>query len=160
MVTGFAHLSCFVEILVSNVIGTIQWSKSKQLAVYIFTCCIALMSNLPLLAGCLVQSLLLVSLWQLAWLAWRRELLGNMTVLGTLSGPWTNIWVCETEGTTDISWHHLHVDHMECTALNICPVRQHAPSSCLIAWVIVPPILQTSLNLAKVGSLNLAIVGS
>ena len=41
-------------------------SKSKQVAGYIFACCIALGPSLPLLAGFVVQKLLAVSLYQLA----------------------------------------------------------------------------------------------
>ena len=52
--------------LVTNVIESMKWSESKQLAGYIFACCIALAPSSPLLAGFGVQSLLAVSLCQLA----------------------------------------------------------------------------------------------
>ena len=59
-------LSWSVEILVTNVIESMKLSKSKQVAGYIFACCIALGPSLPLLAGFVVQKLLPVSLCQLA----------------------------------------------------------------------------------------------
>ena len=41
-----------------------------------------------------------------------REVLGNMAVLDTISGFYTNIWIVKAEGTTDVCWHHLHVVHI------------------------------------------------
>ena len=47
------------------------------------------------------------------WLVRRREVLGNTAVLGTRSGHNAKNWVGETEGITDVPWHHLHVVHIE-----------------------------------------------
>ena len=49
----------------TNVIQSMKSSESKQLAGYIFTCCLALAPSSPLLAVFAVQSLLAVSLCQL-----------------------------------------------------------------------------------------------
>ena len=55
-----------MDILVTNVFEYMKRSESKQLAGYIFACCIALVPSLHLLAGFAVQCLLAVSLSQLA----------------------------------------------------------------------------------------------
>ena len=55
-----------MEILATNVIECIKWSNSKQLAGYVFVCCIAMALSLPLLVSFMVPSLLAVSLFQLA----------------------------------------------------------------------------------------------
>ena len=117
------------------------------------------MSNLRLLAGCLVQSLLVVSLWQLACTeegsTWEYDCLAPSQDPGQI---FEHVRLRGLQIFLDIIF--MLITWSDCTALNMCPVRQHAPSSCLTAWVIVPPSLQTSLNLAKVGSLNLVKVGS
>ena len=103
-----AYLSWSVEILVTNVIETMRWSESKQLAGYIFGRCIAPAPILSLLTGfCGTEPIgsvtMLVS-------KYRGGVLGNMAVLNTSSGPYANIWVGEAEGATDVSWYYLHVD--------------------------------------------------
>ena len=42
----------------------------------------------------------------------RREVIGNTAALDTSSTPYPKIWVGKEEGTTNISWHHLHVVHI------------------------------------------------
>ena len=125
-------------ILLTNVIESIKWIESKQLAGFIFACYFLLASRLPSLAGFAVQSLLAVSPCQLASMeegrSWKYHCPWHR--LRTLS----KIWVEKAEGTTDASWHHFHVVHIaSCTSPNTCPVRQHTPSACLTAWVIVRP---------------------
>ena len=46
----------------NKVTKSIKWSKSKELAGYIFACYTALKPSLPILAGFAVQNLLAVSL--------------------------------------------------------------------------------------------------
>ena len=89
-----------MEILVTNVIETMKLSKSKQVAGYIFACCIALGPSLPLLAGFAVQKLLAVSLCQQIR---RRDVIGNTAAIGTSSEPYAEIWVGVDEGTIDAS---------------------------------------------------------
>ena len=66
--------------MITNVIKSIKWSVSKQLVGYIVTCCIALASSLPLLAGFAVESLL-------------AEVLRNTVLLGTSSISYAKILV-------------------------------------------------------------------
>ena len=58
-----AYLSRSME---TNVIESRKWRERKELAGYIFACCIALVPSSPLLVDFAVQSLLAVSLCQLA----------------------------------------------------------------------------------------------
>ena len=88
------YLCWLVKIVVTNVINCMKRSKSKQLSFYIFVRCVALGLSLPLLAGFVVQSLLAMLLCQLA--STEGEVLRNMAVLGTSSGPFANIWVVDT----------------------------------------------------------------
>ena len=60
-----AYLSRSVEIMFINVTESMKQSERKQLAGFIFACCIALAPTSPLLAGFVVQSLLAVLLCQL-----------------------------------------------------------------------------------------------
>ena len=74
---------------------------------YSFAHYIALTFILPLLACLVVQSLLVVSVCRLG--STEREVLRNTAVFGNSSGPYANIWVGKADGTTDVSWHHIHV---------------------------------------------------
>ena len=102
-----AYLSRPVEIMVINATESMKQSESKQLAGFIFTCCISLGPTSPLLAGFTVQSLLAVLLCQLV--STEEVNSWNAAVLGTSSGPYAKIWVGEAEGTTHVSWYHIHV---------------------------------------------------
>ena len=77
-----AYVSLSEEILVTYVVESMKWSERKQLAGYIFTCCLAQASSSPLLAGSVVQSLLAVSLCKLAG---RPSLLHVITNFGCLT---------------------------------------------------------------------------
>ena len=61
-----ACLRWSVEILVTNIIKSMKFSKSKELVGYICARCIVLVLSLPLLTGFIVQSLLAVTLCQSA----------------------------------------------------------------------------------------------
>ena len=99
-----------MEILVNNVFESLKWRESKQLAGSIFARCVVLKPSLALLTGFAVQSQLPVLLCQSASMeegsSW------DMTVLGTSSGRYGNVWVGEALETTDVSWHHLHVERV------------------------------------------------
>ena len=60
------YLSWLVEILVTYVIQSMKWGKSKQLARSTFAYCIVLEPSLPLLGSFAVQGLLAMSLCQSA----------------------------------------------------------------------------------------------
>ena len=94
------YLSWLAEILVTNFVEPMNWSKSKQMDGYIFTGCIELVPNLPLWAGFWVHSLLAVLLCQLAsreeGSSWEYSCAWHQ--LKTL----INIWLNEVERTTDV----------------------------------------------------------
>lgn len=121
------YLNWSMEILVTVTQST-KWSKNKKIVGYIFTCCISLASSLSLLAGFVVQSLIAVLLCQLVCTL--VEVLGNMTVLGTSSGPYKNIWVGKAEGTTHASWSSYHPTFqrsMHVQSDNICLLAAWLP---------------------------------
>ena len=96
-----------MAILVTNLIESMKWSENKQLAGYIFACCITLASILPLSAGFAAQSLLAVSLCQLAIL--------ESGSSGEYGCAWQQVktlpktWVGEVAKTIGASWHYFHV---------------------------------------------------
>ena len=60
-----AYFSWSAELLVTNAIKSMKWSDNKQLASYIFACCISVVPSLSLMPAFVVQSLLTVFLCQL-----------------------------------------------------------------------------------------------
>ena len=84
-----------------------EQTTSRQITAHIFARCFALAPGMALLASFAAQILLAVLLCQYA--STDGEVLGNMAVLVTGSGPYTNILVGEIEGTTDVSSHYLQV---------------------------------------------------
>ena len=75
-------------------------SESKRLDGYNYPRCIALVPSLLLLAGFVVQGLLIVLPCRLT--GTEEEVLRNTTALGTSSKLYINIWVSEAEGTNDV----------------------------------------------------------
>ena len=65
-----------------------EQTTSRQIAAHIFARCFALAPGIPLLASFAAQILLAVLLCQYA--STDGEVLGNMSVLETSSGPYTN----------------------------------------------------------------------
>ena len=83
------------EILVTNVIDSMKWNKSRQLAAYNINCCIGMVPSSPLLAGFAVEPIDNVTI---SVSKSRGGKFLGMAVLSTSSGLDAKIWVGQLKG--------------------------------------------------------------